>query len=125
MLFQVLLELLVGCAAAQRDEHSDRFAFDIVRPTDCGSLRDARMADKRRFDLDRAQSMAADLDHVVDAAHDPVIAVIVLPGVVTRQVVTLELRPILLLVSLVVAPNAAEHAGPRPADAEHPAVVPL
>src|SRR5437764_4996872 len=69
--------------------------------------------------------MAADFDHVVNAAHDPVVAVVVLPGVVAREVVPFELRPILLLVTLVVAPNAAEHSGPRLADTEHAAVIAL
>src|SRR4029079_7332500 len=84
---------------------------------------DERVADEGRFDLDRAEAVAADVDHVVDAAHDPVVAVVVLAGVVASEVVALELRPVLLFVAVVIAPDAAEHAGPGTADAEHAALV--
>src|SRR5262245_44893640 len=67
--------------------------------------------------------MAANVDHVVDAPHDPVIAVIINAAVVARQIVAGDLRPILLHVTLVIAPNAAEHAGPRLGDAEHTALI--
>src|SRR5438874_13785564 len=112
-------ELVVGRAAFERDKDRNRLTLDVVRPADSGGFGDVRMADEGRFDLNRAQSMAADFDHVVDATHDPVVAVLVLPGVIAGEVMPRQLRPVLLLVALVVAPNAAEHAGPRLADAEH------
>ncbi len=51
----------------------------------CGSadgrrLGDVGMADQRALYLGRAQAVAADLDHVVHAADDPDVAVLVLAG---------------------------------------------
>jgi hypothetical protein len=65
------------------------------------------MADQRAFDFDRAEPVTGHVQHVVDAAHDPVISVGVLPGVVAGQIDVRHLAPILLAIALVVAPDAA------------------
>ena len=99
-------------AALERDEHGHGFALDLVGPPHGGGFGHVRMADQGAFDLDRAQPMAGDVQHVVDAAHDPVVAVGVAAGVVAGQVVVRHLAPVLLAIAVVVAPNAAQHAGP-------------
>ena len=49
----------------------------VVRLADHRGLGDPRMRHQRRFDLHRAEPMAGDVQHVVDAAHDPEVAVLV------------------------------------------------
>ena len=53
---------------------------------DDGGLATFRMADQRALDLGRADAVAGDVDHVVDAAHEPVIAVLVAPAAVAGEV---------------------------------------
>ena len=83
---QLFSQRVVRLAALERDEHGDGFALELVGPADGGGFGHVRMADERAFDLDRAQPMAGDVEHVVDAAHDPVVAVVVAAGVVAGQV---------------------------------------
>src|SRR2546422_6319571 len=60
--------------------------------------------------------MAADVDHVVDAAHDPKIAVFISPRAIAGKIDALDLRPVLLLVTLVIAPNRSQHRRPGTCD---------
>ena len=64
----------------------DGLALDLVRQADGRGLGHGRVADQRRFDLGRAQAIAGDLDDVVHAADDPVVAVLVALGRVAGQV---------------------------------------
>ena len=106
-----LRSVFVGFAVLERDEHRHGFALDFVGPAHGGGFGHARMADQGAFDFDRAQPVAGHVQHVVDPAHDPVVAVVVAAGVVAGQVVVRHLGPVLLAIPLVVAPNAAQHAG--------------
>ena len=90
-----------------------------MRPADHGGFGDARMRDQRGFDLHRAEAMAGDVQHVVDAAHDPVVAVGIAVGAVAGDVVAvLELAPVGVEVAIVVAPDGAQHRRARAADDE-------
>src|ERR1051326_7569425 len=62
--------------------------------------------------------MAAYVNNIVDSAHYPEIALLITPGAVAREVNSVDLRPILLFVALVVAPDGPEDRGPRPLDDE-------
>ena len=73
-------------ARHQGDIGVDALALDVVRIADDGGLRHLRMRDQRRFHLRRAHAVAGDVDHVVDAAGDPVIAVRVAPAAVAGEV---------------------------------------
>ena len=70
------------------------------------------MRNQRTFDLDRAEPVAGDIQYIVDPAHDPVVTVFVAAGVVAGQVLAGHLAPIHFLVAVIIAPDAAEHAGP-------------
>jgi hypothetical protein len=72
------------------------------------------MRDQRRLDLHRAEAVAGDVEHVVDAAHDPEVAVQVAVGAVAGQVVlAAEVGRIVgLLEALRVAPDGADHRRP-------------
>src|SRR5699024_10739072 len=54
-----------------------------------------------------------DVHDIVHAAQQPDVAVLVALGAVTGEVQALEARPVSLLEALRVAPDAAQHAGPR------------
>src|SRR5262249_54453837 len=62
--------------------------------------------------------MARDLDDVVDAAEQPEVTVLVALAAVPREVHAGDLAPVLALVALRVAVDAAKHARPRPLDHE-------
>src|SRR6516164_10316334 len=81
------------------------------------------MADQRALHLHGAEAMSGDVDHVVDAAHDPEVAVLVAPGAVAREVDARHLAPVLLRVALGIAVHGAKHAGPRPRNDEIAALV--
>ena len=75
-----------GGARARRHERDDRGAGQVVGPADHRGLGDARVRDERALDLHRADPVARDVHHVVDAAHDPEVAVRVAMGAVAREV---------------------------------------
>jgi len=81
------------------------------RPT-TGGLRNLFMADKGALNLRGANPMAGNIQDIIDAAHNPEIAVFVLPAAITGEVAALDLAPIRIFVALRIAPEAAQHAGP-------------
>ena len=58
-------------------------------------LRHRRVRDQRAFDFHRAQPMARHVDHVVDAAHDPEVAVLVATRAVAGEVAAVDLREVI------------------------------
>ena len=114
-LAQLFGRLLAG---HQRDIGVDALAFDVVRIADHGGLRHFRMRDQRRFDLGGAHAMAGDVDHVVDAAGDPVIAVGVAAAAVAGEIFARIGAEVSVDEALVVAIDRAHLAGPRIRDAE-------
>ena len=73
-----LLAQLVGrvLAGLERDVGVDALALDVVREADDGGLGHLQVGDQGAFDLGGADAMARDVDHVVDPAGDPVVAVL-------------------------------------------------
>ena len=111
--------IAVGPRAAADDEGEHRLALDLVRAADHRGLGDARMRDQRALDLHRAEAVAGDVQHVVDAAHDPEVAVLVAARAVAGEVeAVLEVLPVGAQVALVVAPDRAQHRRPGLADDE-------
>jgi hypothetical protein len=64
----------------QHDVRVDALALDGVREAHHAGLRDRVHAHQRRLELRRAHAVAADVEHVVDAPGDPVVAVVVALG---------------------------------------------
>ena len=81
------------------------------------------MADQRAFHLGRADTVAGDVHDVVNAAHQPVIAIRIGPAAVTREIDVRIHREVGVDESVVVAPGGPHHAGPRFLDAEFAAFV--
>ena len=91
-------------------------------PADHRRFGDLRVIDERALDFHRADAVAGDVEHVVDAAEQPEVAVVVALGAVAGEVdVGRPLAPVLLHVALRVAVDAAQHRRPRPRQREQPA----
>src|SRR3989442_1420660 len=65
------------------------------------------------LDFHGADAVPRDVEHVVDAAQNPEVAFVITLRAVTGEIDVLPLAPINLGVPLVVAPDRAQHAGPR------------
>src|SRR5437660_197023 len=76
------------------------------------------MRNERTLDLGCSQAMSGNIDHVVDTTHDPEVAVLVLARAVTGKVHALNLRPVLLLITRVVAIDGPQHGRPGLGDDE-------
>src|SRR5581483_6828746 len=72
----------------------------------------------------RPDAVPGHVQHVVDAADNPKIAVLVLAATVPGEVAALHLAPVSVAISLHVAPDAAQHARPRLANDQFAAAVP-
>src|SRR4029077_4315320 len=102
--------------------------FDLVLHGDDGRLRDLRDREASGLDLLGAEAVTSDVDHVVDAAEDAVIAVGRLHGAVAAQErpiapvlalgILVVLGEIRLDVAIVIAPNRLHDARPGIADAD-------
>ena len=76
------------------------------------------MRDQRAFDLGGAEPVAGDVDHVVDAAGDPVVAVLVAPAAVAGEVLARIGLEVGVDEALMVAIDRAHHARPGIGDAQ-------
>ena len=99
-------------AQLQRDIGVDALALQVVREAHHRGLGHLRMRHQRAFHFRGAHAMARHVDHVIDAAGDPVIAVLIAPRAVAGEIQALEGGEIGLHEPLVVAEHGAHHAGP-------------
>src|SRR5262245_52626400 len=76
------------------------------------------MRNECAFDLRRAETMSSDVDDIVDAAGDPVVAVFVATAAVAREVFAGIGLEVGIDEALVVAVDRAHLSGPRVDDAE-------
>ena len=91
----------------------DALALEVVREADHRGFGDLRMRDQRALDFRGAEAMAADVDDVVDAAGDPVVAVGIAAAAVAGEIhagIGLEIG---VDEALVVAVHRAHLPGPR------------
>src|SRR5271170_6499204 len=96
-------------AALERHEAYDRLPLQFVGTAYYGRLGDRPMGLQRAFDLHRAQPMARDVDHVVDAAHQPQVAVLVAAGAVAGEVGAGNLTEVLTLITIRIAEDRPQH----------------
>ena len=80
--------------------------------TDDSRLADGVVLDERGFDFGGREAVAGDVDDVVDATADPVVAFGVTRGAVAGEVVALVDVEVGFHVALVGAPDGAAHGGP-------------
>src|SRR5207302_3208278 len=107
-------------AAAKCHECEDGLPGDRILAADNGGLGDLRVRDERGFDLRRRDAMPGDLHDVVDAAHEPEVAVLIATRSGAGEVLPRIAAPVGLAVALVVFVDAAQHRGPRPRKHEIP-----
>ena len=107
-----------GLALHEGDVAVDALALQRVRVADHRRLGDLLVRDEGGLHLGRAHAVAGDVDHVVDPAGDPVVAVGVAPAAVAGEVGALVLAEVGLGEAGVVAPDGAHLAGPAVADRE-------
>src|SRR4029453_3995549 len=75
------------------------------------------------LDLHRAQPVAADINYVVNATHQPEISVLVAASAVAREVTSFDVAPILLNESFGIAVNRPQHRWPGAREAQLPPLV--
>ena len=112
---EVVVRLPVGL---EGDIGPDALALDVVRKADDRSLGDGVVAHEGALDLGGAQAMAGDVDHVVDAARDPVVAVGVAAAAVAREILAGIGAEIGVEEALGIAIDRAHLARPAVGDAE-------
>src|SRR6516164_9659736 len=78
---------------------------------------------ERALDFHRAEAVPGNVEHIVHAAHDPEIAILILTGAVGGEVGLRDLVPVLLAIAFVVAVDRAQHGRPWLANHQEPALV--
>mmetsp|Transcript_36706 Transcript_36706/g.86599 ORF Transcript_36706/g.86599 Transcript_36706/m.86599 type:complete len:397 (-) Transcript_36706:816-2006(-) len=106
-------------ALGQDDVGEDALPLDVVRHAHHRRLHAGRVQHEGRLDLGGAQPVAAHVEHVVDAAGDPVVPIGVALAAVAREVLTAVRLEVGLEVARVVAVDRARDARPRLRHAEH------
>ena len=102
-----------GVAGLESDEGDEGLALELVGTANNGGFGDVLIGDQSAFDFSSADAVTGDVQHVVNAADDPKVSVFVLPATVAGEVVAGDFGPVNFLVTFQIAPEAAEHAGPR------------
>jgi hypothetical protein len=80
-------------------------------PHDSG-LGDLRMSDQRAFDLRSAHSVAGNVQHIIDATSDPVVAVSIAPRAIAGKVFAGKGFEVGVDEALMIAVHSAHLAGP-------------
>ena len=78
------------------------------------------MRHEGRLNLGRAHAVARDIDHIIDPAGDPVIAVGIAFAAVAGEIVAFIIREIGFLEPRMIAPDGTHLAGPAVTNAQHP-----
>ena len=88
-----------------------------MRLTDHGGFRHARIGDQSGLDFHRAEPVPRDLQHIVNAAHDPVAAIGIAVGAVAGDVIAVvKFPPVGFQITCVIAPDGAQHRWPGRGD---------
>ena len=88
-------------------KQTSAWPFSVVGPADDSGLGHEGVRDDGALDLGRADPVPRDVQHVVNSADDPEIAVLVEARAVTREIVSRQLAPVLALDSGRRRPRAS------------------
>ena len=108
----------IGDAIDEGDEGIQRLALDVVGHGGDSGFGYGFVADEGALHFGGADAVAGDVDHVVDAAHEPEVTVAVHAAGIAGKVHVVVHGEVDVDEAVVVAPGGAHHAGPRAADAE-------
>src|SRR6266545_748554 len=100
-------------AGLQDAEDPGDLALHVVRNADRRRLGDGRVGDRRGLELGGADALARDVERVVGTPVEEPVAVLVDRGPVSVCPHAREALPVRIQETLVVAPDAAGHPGPR------------
>ena len=96
----------------QRHIRVNALAFDIVGIADDGCLGNLRVRDQRTLDLGGAESVAGDVDHVVDPPGNPVITILIPARAVAGKIKIVKGRKVGVDKAAMVAIDRAHLPGP-------------
>src|SRR6478736_3644442 len=98
-------------ARLEHDEGTRHLALEVVVDADDGTLRHGLVPRQRRLERAGGEPVTGHVEHVVGAAHDVEVAVLVDVAAVTGQVVAGVDREVGADVAVVVAPEGRQRAG--------------
>ncbi len=79
----------------QNHKRMNGVALDLVRQADRGGFGDGGMRYQRRFDFGGSKPIARHLEHIVDTADHPEVAILILTGRITCRIEAGQARPVL------------------------------
>ena len=113
MFLQGCPEVIVDLNAGHRgDIGVNGLPLNFMRRSDNRGLRNILMGDQRRLDFRCSQAMTGNIDDIIQAAHDPDVAVLVLSGAVFRVVDSRQAGKVCLFKPFRVTIHATQYAGP-------------
>ena len=113
MLPQLFLQCFIWLARLQCDEDRNGLTFDLMRTTNCCCLCNRWMTYQRTFNLNCRESMAGNVKHIINPTHNPVVAVFILPCVITGKILSWNPFPIGFHKAFFITPDTTEHSWPR------------
>src|SRR6185503_16501034 len=90
-------------AGLQRDERADRLALDLVFLTDDRGFSHLLMVDQGALDFHRADAVTGYIHHIVHAAEQPIVTVLIALAAVAGEIFSREPAPIGLHVTFWIA----------------------
>ena len=96
----------------ERDIGINALALDFMRAANHSRFGDGGMADQRAFHFRRAHAVPGDIDHVIDAPGNPLVAMRIAARAVASEVVAAIGGKIGVDKALLVAPERAHLSGP-------------
>ncbi len=121
MAYQLLAQgvFVLNCLAGhQRDIAVNALSLDRMRVAHDSGFRNRVMRDECRFDFRRTEAMAGNIEHVIDAARDPVITVLIAAAAVTGEILAFVSREISFDEALVITVKRTHLTRPAIDDAE-------
>ena len=71
------------------------------------------MTYQRTFNFNRRKSMTGNIKHIINPTHNPVVAVFILPCVITGKILSWNLLPIGFNKTFFISPDTPKHTRPR------------
>ena len=113
-----LLEQLIRAfdACLQAHKSDDRLSLDLMRTPHHSSLSHCLVRDKCTFNLGSAESVARDIEHIIEPSDDGEIPLLVTDGTVTSGIHTGVVTPVSILIAFFITVNRTQHTWPWLAD---------
>ncbi len=113
----------LGAALApplKADKRDDALPFELIGAANHRGFGHSRVTHQRRFNFHRAQTVARDVDHIVNAAHHPEVAIAITAGPITGEVdraaiSSTQVFPIAAAEAIGISMHRAHHSRPGPA----------